>query len=1449
MLTPGEFVIRKGVAQQDPDGMRALNDGQAVVVPVQRRNGGGLIIDPNKLQKSHITTDLSGLMLYLPDFLNKKVNANGNGASGREIAQVLRAMQEQGYNPNSLILGSTEKLGGDMDQASRRTADALAKAITQFEEVYPDQIFGGKKDPGSFERFMNSIYKPATRGIKIDSSKAGGTHNLFSALSKMFSVRSEPRISQEEAIARGLISGLKDGETPSSGMGQLVRRKSGRLSWQPEAKTIGMNMPAWARGFSALATTYTGGGSKWRNALLNKFKLLNAGGMVPGYIRGGGIPSLSKEVIDRITARWKPQQQFRQPGYQYTLGNQDPLHGPLQIGTTMVPKNRQDDYEWTREVLYKDDRFARQNVMPQFPIGSMEERGKYILRQYMAGNYGILNTPGATEAMKTLSKKFTGTLYRGIRLSDNRANPIPQNIIAAIEKARLTGDNSGLMGQEFIMRRSSWSAKSGVASMFAPGYGKDPSGKSIMLEANVKNRNVVPASNIFPDAKFSAPFGQKLRNNSRSEEESIFGGKFRVVGFSGGKLQLETVVDGARAMGGPVNSGRPYLVGENGPEIFVPRNSGGIIPGYQDGGAVGAFSAGLRNPYGKGLVSGVAGKQMGMGAQLGIGMGGAIAGSMIGGPAGTAIMMASNILPMMGALRGFAGLVPSVTKVAGILGRLTVPGAIIGTLVGVISLVNKFRKDAETAGEVNRAMFGGTKEQLAEVGISYTSVSERIKAVREELELTKARAESNYQSMTSSGVPGLNLTITQLKEGIKDAKENAKDTVELFNNVDSARVNDLAVSMKAQYVSLGMSVQDATNKIFTLVSASNKSSQALSAITSTGFKEIKDRATAAATSVRLLGKVVSDKSLFNVEEFATGLDAVLNNLTSYMDSLVGTKVDGKMLTEADAFKQTIGEIKNIKSATQKIDQQNLQELKKQDLVLGSMLSNSESILSVFAKYKLYLSGLSDVLDIGSMTGDAAIAAASGFEALQEAATSVVGETAIGKAAAAAKKAALDAAKASSNAQKIDASYYDQAIKNKQKLIEKLEEERKKRLSILELQERSQDFETSIRQAQIKYQEAIATGNMAQAAQEQLNIQKLSADRERELARNAINDRADADRKILEDEIQALQDKKDALQKAVADTAKRSTDTAAQSAELNTLMTSIANIAAKFAGSPNKGIKEIMDVLAKAQEAGGEQKKAADKMIKDFTGRKAYDGREIREINPYQAMMNELGSKATTTAKADGTFAAAVDLFIQAVRDFKEIVPTIGDKGKFGGDTPTVKASTFKDAVKQGSLSQSQYNSPSGANYKLFKYNGKTYAVDSVGVPYEFNVNTNTLGKRVKMAMGGYISGAGNGTSDSIPAMLSNGEYVINAKSVQAAGIPMLDRINKMAMGGPVYDVPAYSMGGRVKYNAGGLANTSNSLYNINVTLNGTDLDANDVAKAIDNQMRLREAMNGRGRNI
>jgi hypothetical protein len=39
------------------------------------------------------------------------------------------------------------------------------------------------------------------------------------------------------------------------------------------------------------------------------------------------------------------------------------------------------------------------------------------------------------------------------------------------------------------------------------------------------------------------------------------------------------------AMGGPVSAGTPYMVGESGPELFVPGASGSIVPNHKMGGA------------------------------------------------------------------------------------------------------------------------------------------------------------------------------------------------------------------------------------------------------------------------------------------------------------------------------------------------------------------------------------------------------------------------------------------------------------------------------------------------------------------------------------------------------------------------------------------------------------------------------------------------------------------------------------------------------------------------------------------------------------------------------------------------------------------------------------------------------------------------------------------------
>lgn len=90
------------------------------------------------------------------------------------------------------------------------------------------------------------------------------------------------------------------------------------------------------------------------------------------------------------------------------------------------------------------------------------------------------------------------------------------------------------------------------------------------------------------------------------------------------------------------------------------------------------------------------------------------------------------------------------------------------------------------------------------------------------------------------------------------------------------------------------------------------------------------------------------------------------------------------------------------------------------------------------------------------------------------------------------------------------------------------------------------------------------------------------------------------------------------------------------------------------------------------------------------------------------------------------------------------------------------------------------------------------------------------------ASGGSVAGPGTGTSDSIPAMLSNGEYVLNAQAVDRLGVPFLNGLNTgrlrgFASGGLVGSGGAYNRPASV---ASSSSSTSNS-----ITLNVSALDA------------------------
>lgn len=92
------------------------------------------------------------------------------------------------------------------------------------------------------------------------------------------------------------------------------------------------------------------------------------------------------------------------------------------------------------------------------------------------------------------------------------------------------------------------------------------------------------------------------------------------------------------------------------------------------------------------------------------------------------------------------------------------------------------------------------------------------------------------------------------------------------------------------------------------------------------------------------------------------------------------------------------------------------------------------------------------------------------------------------------------------------------------------------------------------------------------------------------------------------------------------------------------------------------------------------------------------------------------------------------------------------------------------------------------------------------------------------ASGGLVTGPGSGTSDSIPARLSNGEYVIRASSVRSVGVDFLDAINALGARSFRRAIPGgFADGGEVTVPTAGQG------VSVNVTNNGTEKQVTDAS--------------------
>jgi TP901 family phage tail tape measure protein len=939
-----------------------------------------------------------------------------------------------------------------------------------------------------------------------------------------------------------------------------------------------------------------------------------------------------------------------------------------------------------------------------------------------------------------------------------------------------------------------------------------------------------------------------------------------------------------REKGGPVSGGTPYIVGEKGPELFVPMNNGGIIPNY----ALGGMIRDRKHNYGAlGPVAGIVAQQalplaafmllpkalekLGIASEKSNLILNGIFAVMTAGSIYKGIKTAKAAKAATGAAGDATAAVAAernVGKFGQTLGKLNAAGkAIPGwgkvaifalTTLATVSYgawenARKARLASQEALDVNEI-------QAKQLGITYTSLTDKIKKATEAAKAQGELAKIKAAGSTAIG-GGINMSVKELNALQKKAKETQGDIVQMFNNLDENDVTKAATALKVQLVAAGKSAQEAAKEIYSIISVSNKAAQATAAVSSSEFLRVVDRASAARVAIETFVKSIEGADVDKKEiaaSFSGGLDAI----QLYYQSLVGIKDEtGKAKTQTEALNDTIEQMNANKNNQKDIGDDILNLLVKENPLYKDILNSNDSMVDAWAKIQLYTNGVT--ANLSGLSGQEAQDLLQVVTAISQAASEMTTNAnllnnpldAIADYGFRAKEAYDKAKKASDDATKNAQKNADAEIKALDKKIEKINEEADARIRAIEDQAEKQDYLTEVQKEQLNYQQALLAGDMSRAAQSQLNIQSLTNERQKTLSIDAIQDKRDAEVKKLEQAKAAVQERLIKLQEKANKLQEIANIKQKEYASIQALQQSIATTISKAGMTTDEG---VLGTLAKALQSDvaalaaiNSEGAAAAKTVtagvpitagKTVTGPKGLSFQQPGTadwLTYLKKITNDPGGASNSAVEYaekyfDG-FGEHVDSFGMYVKKLLGL-PEVGEANAFANAkgapiklTFDKKTGEYIDSSGKAYKETDRFfmpkpaeDTPGGAQYKSFKHpiaanrgttireddgrnkftdytdpkTGYTYTADgrvndkngkTIGRWASENYSSNPWNKKVVsynkggkvkyFEPGGKVTGPGTGTSDSIPAYLSNGEYVIKADSVAKYGVDTFDALN------------------------------------------------------------------------
>jgi uncharacterized protein YoaH (UPF0181 family) len=264
----------------------------------------------------------------------------------------------------------------------------------------------------------------------------------------------------------------------------------------------------------------------------------------------------------------------------------------------------------------------------------------------------------------------------------------------------------------------------------------------------------------------------------------------------------------------------------------------------------------------------------------------------------------------------------------------------------------KMWKHYKEGQDLNIASFGLTAEAAKKAGLRFTDFGARIK---DTIQNAKDMADANklvYESMKDGGTP-FQMTTAEYTKLKVEVKETFGEQIDILNRQPSTKVPDAVSRIKEQLVAAGMSAEEATKKIYTMLQLSNKKDQSITAtLGNADFKAITDPQSAAVSAVTSFGE--DTKTQGNKEKAAqlntalTATETAINDLIEKRERLVAKDLTGKVksLSFAEAEKIVIDQINNSKEAGTVIDEGTISAMEEINPGIRKMINGSDTVVSV-----------------------------------------------------------------------------------------------------------------------------------------------------------------------------------------------------------------------------------------------------------------------------------------------------------------------------------------------------------------------------------------------------------------------------------------------------------------------------------------------------------------------